>query len=149
MFKQFMSTSDDVGPLLARLTLGIVMFPHGAQKLLGWFGGMGYTGTMNFFTGSMGLPWIVAFLVIVIEFFGALGLIAGALARLNALGIGAVMLGAIYTVHAQHGFFMNWAGKKAGEGYEYHILTLGLVLIVLIQGAGKLSIDRWLDTGEF
>jgi putative oxidoreductase len=128
--------------LLARLALGIVIFPHGAQKVLGWFGGHGFAGTMTFFTGTMGLPYLVALLVVLAEFLGSLGLIAGALTRIAALGIGSVMLGAILMVHLPNGFFMNWGGTQAGEGFEYHLLAIGLVLILLLRGGGALSIDR-------
>ena len=138
-------TDEDYAALMARLVLGGVMFPHGAQKLLGWFGGNGFSGTMAFFTGQMGLPWIIAFLVIMIEFFGALGLIGGLLSRVNALGIGAVMLGAIFTSHAQYGFFMNWYGNKAGEGFEYHLLALGLAAVVLLKGGGAWAVDRLVE----
>lgn len=144
--KSFLFATDrDYAALIARLVLGGVMFPHGAQKLLGWFGGNGFSATMGYLTGSMGLPWIVAFLVILIEFFGALALIAGVVSRLNALGIGAVMLGAIWTSHAQYGFFMNWSGNQAGQGFEYHLLAIGLALVVLIKGGGAWAVDRLLE----
>jgi len=137
-------TENDYAALIARLVLGGVMFPHGAQKLLGWFGGHGFSGTMGFLTGQMGLPWIIAFLVIVIEFFGSIALIAGALSRLASLGIGAVMIGAVLTSHVQYGFFMNWTGNQAGEGFEYHLLALGLVAVLLIKGSGIWSLDRYI-----
>ena len=145
MMSFLFGTDDDYAAFIARLVLGAVMFPHGAQKLLGWFGGYGFAGTMDFFTQQMGIPWIVAFLVILIEFFGALGLIAGALSRLQSLGIGAVMLGAIFTSHAQYGFFMNWYGNKAGEGFEYHLLALGLAAVVLLKGGGAWAVDRLVE----
>lgn len=133
-------TSDDVGAFIARIALGIVMLPHGLQKLLGLFGGAGYSGTVEFFVSS-GIPAFVAILIIIGESFGAIGLIAGFLSRLAALGITIIMLGAI-TVHLQNGFFMNWAGTAAGEGFEYHLLAVGLGLIVLIKGGGLWSVDR-------
>ncbi|QDG52312.1 DoxX family protein [Persicimonas caeni] len=139
-------TEDRWAPAILRLTLAVVMFPHGAQKLLGWFGGGGYSATMTNFTEGMGLPWIVAFLVIIIEFFGALALALGAATRLAAAGIGAVMIGAIVTVHAQHGFFMNWGGNQAGEGFEFHLLALGIVVALMVAGGGSGSIDRMLTT---
>jgi putative oxidoreductase len=135
-------TEASVTPLIARLVLGLVMLPHGAQKLLGWFGGYGFEGTMGFLTGQAGLPWIVAFLVIVIEFFGGLALILGAASRLAALGVIAVMTGAIVTTHASNGFFMNWSGQQGGEGFEYHLLAIALSLVVLVAGSGKASVDR-------
>jgi len=135
-------TEGDWGTAVARLALGIVMFPHGAQKLLGWFGGHGFAGTMGFFTGGMGLPAPLAALIIFIEFFGSLALIVGALSRPAALGIAAIMIGAVATVHGKFGFFMNWYGTAPGEGFEYHLLALGLAALVLVRGAGALSLDR-------
>jgi putative oxidoreductase len=140
MLRRLMQTEEDVGMLLVRLALGVVVFPHGAQKLLGWFGGQGFAATMQGL-GQM-LPSAIVVLVIVIEFFGALGLILGLLGRLAALGVLAVMLGAIFTVHLPNGFFMNWSGQQAGEGYEYHILACAMAFAILIKGSGSLSIDR-------
>jgi putative oxidoreductase len=134
-------TNSSLGPLAARLVLGLVMFPHGAQKVLGWFGGYGFTGTMQFFTGTMHIPALFAILAIVAEFAGALGLIVGMFARVAAFGVASVMGVAILTVHASNGFFMNWAGTQNGEGFEYHLLAIGLALVVMIQGAGKASVD--------
>lgn len=140
MFRKLFNTNNDILLLILRLTLGAVMFPHGAQKLFGWFGGYGFTGTMQGMT-SMGLPAVIVFLVIMAESFGALGLIAGFLTRVSAFGIAAVMLGAIFTVHAKVGFFMNWSGKQAGEGFEYHLLVLGIALVLMIRGGGPVSVD--------
>ena len=134
-------TNSGFAPLVARLTLGVIMFPHGAQKALGWFGGHGFTGTMGFFTGTMHIPVALAFLAIAAEFAGSLGLIAGLLSRVAAFGIATVMAVAILTVHAPNGLFMNWSGNQKGEGYEYHLLAIGLALIVMIYGAGKASLD--------
>lgn len=142
MLKRLMWTDDNVVGLIMRLVLGIVFFPHGAQKMLGWFGGYGFAGTMAGMT-KMGLPAVIVFLVILCEFFGSLSLITGFLGRLGAIGIGCVMLGAIFTVHLKNGFFMNWnlqPGK--GEGFEYHLLVLGMVLAILVTGSGRWSIDR-------
>mgnify|MGYP000019068907 CR=1 FL=1 len=132
-------TNDSAAPLLARLTLGLVMFPHGAQKLLGWFGGYGFTGTMNFFTGTMHIPTLFAFLAILAEFAGSLALIFGVFSRVAAFGIASVMVVASATAHSANGFFMNWSGQQKGEGFEYHLLALGLALIVIIYGGGKAS----------
>ncbi|XHR29683.1 MAG: DoxX family protein [Chthoniobacteraceae bacterium] len=134
-------TTPSFAPLFARLALGIVMFPHGAQKVLGWFGGHGFTGTMGFFTGVLHIPVLFAFLAILAEFAGSLGLIFGFLSRVAAFGIGVVMIVAITTAHAANGFFMNWDGSQKGEGFEYHLLALGLALVVLVAGAGIASID--------
>jgi putative oxidoreductase len=128
--------------LIARLAIGITIFPHGAQKLLGWFGGYGFDGTMGFLTTGAGLPYIFALLVILIEFFGSLFLIFGFLTRVSAFGIIALFIGVVLTSHINNGFFMNWgmeAGK--GEGLEYFILLFGLAVISFIAGGGKASVD--------
>lgn len=134
-------TSPSYAPLFARLALGVVMFPHGAQKVLGWFGGHGFNGTMAFFTGTMHIPALFAFLAIAAEFAGALGLIVGFLSRVAAFGVAVNMVVAIVAVHAANGFFMNWGGTQKGEGIEYHILAIGLALVVMVAGAGKASLD--------
>lgn len=141
MIATMFRTPHDVVPLVLRVALGGVMFPHGAQKLFGWFGGPGFSGTLTAFQEYMGIPAPVAFLVIVAESFGALGLIAGLLTRLSAFGIGAVMVGAIFQ-HVQFGFFMNWAGTQKGEGFEYHLLAIGISVAILIRGGGAWSLDR-------
>lgn len=133
-------TDQDFAVFVARIVIGFVMLPHGLQKLLGMFGGAGFTGTVDFFVGS-GVPYIVAVLIILGESLGALGLILGFLSRICAAGIAIIMLGAIFMVHLPNGFFMNWFGSNTGEGYEYHILAVGLALVVLIKGGGKWSVD--------
>ena len=140
--KRLFNTDESWSGLILRLTLGLVMFPHGAQKLLGWFGGFGFDGTMGFFTQKMGLPWIVAFLVIIGESFGSLALVAGLLTRFTAASFIVIMLGAIVTTHWPVGFFMNWFGQQPGEGYEYHLLVIGISAALLASGAGKWSLDR-------
>lgn len=140
MLTTLLRTKDDYPAFVLRLFLGVVMLPHGAQHLLGWFGGGGFSGTMEFFAKN-GIPAVLAFLVILGESFGALGLILGLLTRVAAFGIACIMLVAATTVHAQHGFFMNWFGNQKGEGFEYHLLALGIALALLIRGGGALSLD--------
>jgi putative oxidoreductase len=127
--------------LVLRLALGIVMFPHGAQKLLGWFGGRGFTATMHGFAAT-GISAPFAFLNIVAEFFGPLGLVTGLLTRVAAFGIGVVMVVAALRSNIKYGFFMNWAGRLQGEGIEYHILALGIAVALLVTGGGAWSLDR-------
>jgi putative oxidoreductase len=134
-------TPDSSSLMVVRLALGIVMLPHGLQKTLGLFGGGGFSGTLGFFTGQ-GMPAALAFLVILAESAGSLGLIVGFLTRIAALGIGCVMVGAIFMVHLPNGLFMNWDGKQAGEGFEYHLLAIGMALALLLGGGGRASIDR-------
>lgn len=138
-------TDDNWAGLILRLTVAVVMFAHGAQKLFGWFGGNGYTGTKGFFTSVMQLPWIVAFLVIIGESIGSLALMAGFLTRITAASYIMIMAGAIATVHWPHGFFMNWMGKQPGEGIEFHLLVMGIGAALLVTGGGKWSIDGWLS----
>jgi putative oxidoreductase len=145
MFRKLISTSDDYALAVARLVLGVVFFAHGAQKMLGWFGGYGFSGTMNFFTHMMHIPAPLAFLAICAEFFGGLGLIVGFLSRVAAFGIAMNMLVAIFTVHIHNGFFANWSGQQKGEGIEYHLLALALLMLVMVKGAGALSVDRALS----
>lgn len=130
--------------LIQRVILGAVMFPHGAQKLLGWFGGFGFTGTMGFFTETMHIPYPFALLIVLAESLGALALIAGLATRFSAFGIAAVMVGAVLTTHLDHGFFMNWFGAQKGEGYEYHLLTLALAVPLMLRGGGKYAVDTFL-----
>ena len=144
MLKRLMATSDDVSFTILRLVLGVVFFAHGAQKMLGWFGGFGFHATMGSFA-HMGMPAPVALLVICTEFFGGLGLIVGLLTRIAALGIGGEMIGAIFMVHLANGFFMNWMGKQKGEGVEYHLLVIAVAAALLLRGAGAFSLDRALS----
>jgi len=148
MFGKLLSTRDELAPLVMRVMLGVVFFPHGAQKVFGWFGGYGLQGTLNFFTQTIGLPLFLAVLVIAAEFLGALGLIVGFLTRVAAFGIVCVMAGAIFTVHLSNGFFMNWAGNQAGEGFEYHLLAITMAIALMITGGGKASMDRFLKNKE-
>lgn len=140
--KAFFQTDDGWTGLILRLTLGLVMFPHGAQKLLGWFGGFGFDGTMGFFTQKMGLPWLIVLLIIIGESFGSVALLAGFLTRFTAASLAVIMLGAIALVHLPNGFFMNWFGQQQGEGYEYHLLVIGIAAALLVTGGGKWSVDR-------
>jgi len=133
------------GPLIARLGLAITVFPHGAQKLFGWFGGYGFEGTMAFMTGKAGLPYFVALLVILIESIAALLILAGLFTRVAALGIFGLFAGILFKFHLANGFFMNWTGSQQGEGFEYFLLLLALALILLVQGGGKWSADARLQ----
>jgi putative oxidoreductase len=144
MWSKIIRTDDDKVLAFLRVALGIVVFPHGAQKLLGWYGGFGYTGTMGFLTGMMHIPYPLALLVIIAEFFGALGLIVGLLGRVAAFGIAVNFTVAAFLVHVPNGFFMNWSGQQKGEGYEFFILAIAIALAILIRGSGAWSIDRLL-----
>jgi len=123
-----------------RIALGVVMLPHGLQKTIGWFGGHGFSATMDGFTGA-GIPAFLAFLAIAAESAGALALITGFTTRIAAFGIGATMLVASL-MHKANGFFMNWSGQQKGEGFEFHILAVAIALALMIGGAGRFSVDR-------
>ncbi len=142
--QSFFATGADAARLFQRVVLGAVFFPHGAQKMLGLFGGHGFAATMGAFTGKMHLPAPVAFLVICGEFFGSIGLVLGLATRLCAAGITLIMIGAVVTTHLPNGFFMNWSGTQRGEGFEYHLLALGLAVPLVVWGGGLLSVDRWI-----
>lgn len=144
-FKRLVTTDNSLTPFILRLVLGFSILPHGLQKTLGLFGGYGFSGTMGYFTGTLGMPWIVAFLVIMGESLGAISIILGFLTRFSAASIALIMFGAISMAHFQNGFFMNWSGEQKGEGFEYHILVIGISLALLLAGAGRWSLDRKLS----
>lgn len=141
MFKKLIQTENDIVSLVVRLMLGVVFFPHGMQKLLGWFGGPGFSGTMNMFTENLGIPAVFAFLAIMAESLGSLGLITGLLTRVAAFGITVNMIVAVYMLHWQNGFFMNWFGNQKGEGFEYHLLVIAIGIVLMIRGGGRWSAD--------
>lgn len=148
MFQRLLSTPNDFALTILRLILGIVFFAHGAQKMLGWFGGNGFSATMGFFEQNMHIPALFAFLAIAAEFFGSIGLVLGFLTRVAAFGITVNMVVAIVTVHAANGLFMNWSGQQKGEGFEYHLLVLAITTAIMIRGAGAFSVDRLLARGQ-
>lgn len=144
MLKKILSTDDSVVQLVLRLMLALVFFPHGAQKVFGWFGGNGFSVTMGFFVDKAGIPWVLAFLAVLAESAGVLALFAGIGTRIAALGIAVNMIICAAGNHIQHGFFMNWMGKQQGEGFEFHILAVAISVALIIGGGGTLSLDRLL-----
>lgn len=144
MFKKIVETRDDNALFVLRLLLGIVFFPHGMQKVFGWFGGPGFSGAMEGFTVKMGIPTVFAFLAILAESAGSLGLITGFLTRIAAFGITCNMVVAVAMIHYKNGFFMNWFGKQSGEGFEYHILVIAIAIALMIKGGGRWSADGFL-----
>lgn len=150
MFTKLTSTDGrNYALTILRLVLGVVFLAHGLQKTAGWFGGYGYSGTMGYFT-HLGIPAPFAFLAIMAEFLGGLGLIVGFLTRIAAFGIFCNMAVAVYMFHSKIGFFMNWGGNQKGEGYEYHLLAMAVTIALMIAGAGAFSIDTALsgDSGR-
>ena len=145
MLRSLIDTTDSRIAMLARLALGIVIFPHGAQNLLGWYGGPGLAAALGSYSG-LGIPSFLGWMVILTEFAGGLALLVGFLGRVMALAIAVTLVVAVVTFHWSVGFFMNWNGQLSGEGFEFHILAITLALIVMILGSGAISIDRALTT---
>lgn len=145
LLTKLLVTNDSALLLFLRIVLALVILPHGLQKLLGWFGGFGFTGTMSYFTDTLGIPWIFGFAAILAETVGALLLLTGLLSRLAALSIGVVMVVATLIVHLPNGFFMNWFNNQAGEGFEFFLLAIAIAVVVVIAGGGAWSLDRRLE----
>ena len=141
MKRKLLSTQNSLAPTILRLFLGLVIFPHGAQKLLGWFNGYGFAGSMQYFTQAVGLPWIIGLIIILLEFFGALALLAGIATRVFSALYLILALGIVWLTRLEFGFFMNWFGNQKGEGYEYFLFWIAISLALLITGAGKYSVD--------
>jgi putative oxidoreductase len=141
--RTLLDTRHDTTLLFQRLVLALVIGAHGVQKAFGWFGGFGFEGTMRFFTETLGVPAIFGLLIILGETLGVVGLIAGAGTRIAAAGVTASMLGAIALVHWKFGFYMNWGGNLGGEGFELHLLALGLSIPLLVRGGGAYAIDSF------
>ena len=148
MLHKLLATSNDWTLTVLRVVMGVVFFAHGSQKALGWFGGYGFSGTMNFFTQQMHIPAVFAFLAICAEFLGGMGLILGLLGRVAVFGIACNMVVAVLTVHAANGLFMNWTGQQKGEGFEFHMLALAIAVVLMIRGSGALSVDHFLTSSS-
>ena len=144
MLRDLLSTNPDWTLTIIRFVLGVVFFAHGAQKLLGWFGGPGLKETMRTMHDFLGLPLPLAFAAVATELFGGVGLIVGLLSRVAAVGIGVTMIAAIVMVHGRNGLFMDWFGARKNHGYEYHLLALALAVVLVAKGSGALSLDRFL-----
>jgi putative oxidoreductase len=142
MFRRLLQTDNDTVTFFMRIALGIVFFAHGAQKMLGWFGGPGPGATIQGFSQGLHIPVFLTIVVMLAEFAGAIMLIIGLVSRVAAFGIFCDMIGAVLLVHHRFGFFMNWSGKQPGEGFEFHILVLALSLAIMIKGSGRWSLDR-------
>ena len=143
LIDRVIDTPADLGAAIARIALAVVIFPHGAQHALGWFGGYGFTGTHTWMTKTLGFPAPLAALAITTELLAPFALLLGVGGRLAALGVVGIMLGAIST-HVPNGFFMNWFGALAAgqEGFEYHLLVVALCAVVTTTGSGRFSLDR-------
>jgi putative oxidoreductase len=144
MLKRVVKTDDRVEAPILRVSLGGVMFVHGAAKAVGWFGGPGMEGALRIFDAWWSVPPVLAVPVILIEFLGSAILIVGLLTRPVAVALAATMIGAVVIVHWEHGFYIDWFGSQNGHGYEYHALAIGMAASLAIAGGGRWSIDGWL-----
>ena len=142
MLRKLLATTSECHVTVLRLALGIMILPHGLQKTFGLFGGSGFSKTMASFTGPGHIPALFAFLAIMAEFLGGIGLILGLLTRVAAFGVACNMVVAIFKVHLGNGFFMNWSGKQSGEGIEFHIIVIAVCIALMIKGGGPVSADR-------
>jgi putative oxidoreductase len=141
-------TSNDLTLTVARLMLSLIFLGHGTQKMFGWFGGLGYSRTLEVFENTMGIPPVLTTMAMVAEVFGGLGLLFGLLTRIAASGVLVVMIVAPLANGLYVRFFMNWTGRNPGEGFEYHLLAIALILVVLVHGGGALSLDRYISSRE-
>jgi putative oxidoreductase len=142
MIEKLLQTDTDYVCTFLRIVAGIIIFPYGMQKLLGWFDGVGIKGTLEQMTVRK-IPKFIAWLIIIGQSLGSIALIFGFLGRIAAGGLFIIFTGALI-VHLPDGWSMNWFGTKDGEGIEYHVLLLSLLLIIIVNGSGAMSIDSWL-----
>jgi putative oxidoreductase len=144
MLWNLFSTDQDWTLTAIRVILGVIFFAHGAQKMLGWFGGAGLNETLRTMQEFLHLPVPLAFLAVTSEFLGGAGLIVGLFSRMAAIGICVTMVSAIVMVHGRYGLFMNWLGDRKGHGIEFHLLAIALAIVIVVRGAGAASLDRLL-----
>jgi putative oxidoreductase len=142
MLWNLFSTDPDWTLTVIRVVLGAVFFAHGAQKVLGWFGGAGFKETLRTMHEFLHLPVPLALLAMSSEFLGGVGLMFGLLSRVAAIGICVTMLSAIVMVHGRNGLFMDWLGDRKGHGIEYHLLAIAMAIAIVVRGAGAASLDR-------
>jgi putative oxidoreductase len=142
-----LATDNSYNWLILRVALGVVILAHGVQKTFGWFNGFGWEQSMNYFTGHVGLPSVIAALVMLIESLGAFLLIIGFAGRINAFLLGVVMIGAFFVDHRHNGFFMNWFGNQRGEGFEFDLLIWAIAAVLTVNGSGRFSVDQALARG--
>ena len=138
----------DITLLITRFIVAFVVLAHGVQKLFGWYGGFGFDNTITFFTQFIGLPYLFALLIILGETAGMLALAFGLFTRFFSATVIVIMLGAIFSLHASNGFYMNWMGTQSGEGYEFHIALIALSLVTLVNGGGSFSLDKIFFPGK-
>lgn len=137
-----------VGLLILRLALGIVFFAHGAQKVLGWWGGHGIEGFVGH-VAQMGFPAWMGYLAAYTEFLGGIAVVIGLLTRLASLGLVSTMAVAIWKVHGANGLFLNGMCEPGrGNGFEYAMVLGAMALCLVFAGAGRISIDGFIRGGS-
>ena len=144
MIDSLLQTEADYVCAFLRTVAGIIIWPYGMQKLFGWFDGVGIKGTLEQMAVRK-IPKVIAWLVIIGQSFGSIALIAGFLGRIAASGLFIIFTAALI-VHLPDGWTLNWFGNKKGEGIEYFVLLLSLLLVVIVKGSGAMSIDLWLTS---
>ena len=128
--------------LFLRLGLGVIFFAHGAQKVLGWFGGYGLAGSLGYFENYLGISAPLFYLTAFTEFLGGIAIIFGLFSRVFAVGYFIEMLVVLFKIHLPMGFFMNWGAIAGhGEGYEFHIALIAMSLAAALVGPGTYSLD--------
>jgi putative oxidoreductase len=142
LWTRLTQTQNDPTLTIARWVLAAIFFGHGTQKAFGWFGGMGFDRSLAYFQDTMGIPAALTVFVMFTELSAATGLVLGLLTRIAALGLLGIMVVAPFANHLYPRFFMNWSGTRGGEGYEYHLLAIALLLILVAKGGGTASLDR-------
>ena len=142
MLRKLFVTPNDCTLTIARVVLAVIFFAHGSQKMFGLFGGRGFSGTIDLFQQTMGIPAALTVCAMVAEVCGSIGLFLGLLSRVAASGVLVVMLVAVPANGLYPHFFMNWTGAQRGEGFEYHLLAVALILTILVRGGGCFSLDR-------
>ena len=147
MIKTLLQTDSDYAYTFLRIIAGIIVFPYGMQKLFGWFsapgfGAAGIKGSLEQLA-ARNIPKFIAWLIIIGQSFGSIALMSGFLGRIAAGGLFIIFTGALI-VHLPDGWTLNWFGSKKGEGIEYFVLLLSLLLVIVLKGSGALSVDLWL-----
>ncbi len=131
----------NIAIFVLRLALGIVFFAHGAQKVMGWFGGYGLAGTAGAFKNYMKIPAPLTYAASFTEFLGSIFIIAGFITRLSALGLLINMIVAIFKVHVKSGFFLSSGEPNKGNGYEFNLALATMSIVLILTGAGQYSLD--------
>ncbi len=138
-----LTAANGYAATVIRITLGLIILPHGAQHLLGWFGGFGFSGFTGWLIEVKHLPSVIAYMVPFIEIITPFFLILGYKSRIVSIIVFILFVGIIFADHIDKGFFMNWIGNIKGEGYEYHLLILSMCVSLLLSGSGKKSLDEY------